>query len=86
MKLKKEFIAHITGEEAILVPSGKAKFSGVVRGNKTLGAILELLKDEISGEELLQAMKARFEAPEGIIERDLEKALAELRSIGALDE
>ena len=32
------------------------------------------------------ALKARFDAPEGVIEADVSKALAELRKIGALDE
>ncbi len=86
MKLNKNFLLHNTSGESILVPTGKAEFSGVVRGNKTLGALLELLKKEISEEELVAAMKARFDAPEGAVEADTAKALAELRRIGALDE
>ena len=86
MKLNKEFLLHDTGSESILVPLGSAGFSGVVRGNKTLGVLLELLKEETTEAELVAAMKARFQAPEGAIEKDVEKALAELRRIGALDE
>ena len=86
MKLKKEFITHIVGNESILVPTGEADFSGVVRGNKTLGAVLELLKEEITEEAMIAALKKRFNAPEGAIERDVAKVLAELHRIGALDE
>ena len=86
MKLNKEFLLHNTGGESILVPTGNAVFSGVVRGNKTLGAVLELLKEDTTEAELVAALKARFDAPEGAIERDAAKALAELRRIGALDE
>ena len=86
MKLKKEFITHIVGNESILVPTGEAEFSGVVRGNKTLGAVLELLKEETTDEAMIAALKKRFNAPEGAIEMDVAKALAELRRIGALDE
>ena len=86
MKLNKDFILHISGEEAVLVPTGKAKFSGVVRGNKTLGAVLELLRKETSEEEIAAALKARFDAPEDVIVRDVERALDGLRKIGALDE
>lgn len=86
MKLNKEFLLHNTGSESILVPTGAAGFSGVVRGNKTLGAVLELLKTDTTEAELVAAMKARFDAPEGVIETDVEKTLAELRKIGALDE
>ena len=86
MKLKKEFITHIVGNESILVPTGEADFSGVVRGNKTLGAALELLKEETTDEAMVVALNKRFNAPEGAIERDVAKVLAELRRIGALDE
>ena len=43
MKLKREFIAHSGAGESLLVPSGGAEFVGIVRGNQTFGAILELL-------------------------------------------
>ena len=86
MKLNKEFLLHNTGGEAILVPVGNAGFSGVVRGNKTLGAVLELLKTDTTQAELIAAMKARFDAPEGVIEQDVQTALDQLRKIGALDE
>ena len=86
MKLNKEFLLHNTGGESILVPTGNAGFSGVVRGNKTLGVVLELLKAETTKAELIAGMKARFDAPEGSIERDVQKVLDELQRIGALDE
>lgn len=86
MKLNKDFILHIADGETVLVPTGKAKFSGVVRGNKTLGAVLELLRDETTEEKIVAAMKARFDAPEEIISRDVKKALEGLRKIGAIDE
>lgn len=85
MKLNKDFILHISGGETVLVPTGNAKFSGVVRGNKTLGAVLELLKEETTEEAIVAAMKARFDAPEEVIVRDVEKALSSLRRIGAID-
>ena len=86
MKLNKEFLLHNTGSESILVPSGSAGFSGVVRGNKTLGAVLELLKEETTETEMISVLKNRFDAPDGAVEKDVAKVLAELRRIGALDE
>ena len=86
MKLNKEFLLHNTGGESILVPTGNAGFSGVVRGNRTLGAVLELLKKETTEAEIIDAMKARFDAPGGAVEKDVARVLAELRKIGALDE
>ena len=86
MKLKKEFLLHDTGSESFLVPTGAADFSGIVKGNRTLGAILGLLKEETTQERVVAELKARFNAPEGAAERDVARVLAELRRIGALDE
>ena len=86
MRLKREFITHDTGAESLLVPTGGAGWSGLVKGNRTLGAILSLLKEDTTEDAVVAAMKERFDAPEEIITRDVKKALAELRKIGALDE
>ena len=86
LKLKQDFLLHNTGTESVLVPTGKAEFSGVVRGNKTLGAVLEQLQTDTTEAEIVSALRSRFDAPEGAVERDVAKVLAELRSIGALDE
>ncbi len=86
MKLRKEFITHNTDSESLLVPTGAAGFSGLVKGNKTLGVILDLLKDDTTEADIVAAMKARFNSPEDIITRDVNKAISELRKIGAIDE
>lgn len=87
MKLKKEFIPHETGKESLLIPAGGAGFSGLVKGNKTLGVILEyLVKDDLTEEEIVQAMEKRFDAPAELIKKDVAKAISELRRIGALNE
>ena len=86
MKLKKEFIPHETGNESLLIPAGGAGFSGLVKGNKTLGAILALLKEDTTEETVIRAMQERFDAPADVIAADVKKALTELQKIGALDE
>jgi hypothetical protein len=86
MKLNKDFIVHHTAGESLLVPVGSADFSGLVRGNKTFGAVLDLLKRDTTETEIVSALAARFDAPASVIAADVDKALAELRKIGALDE
>ncbi len=86
MKLNPNYIVHQTADEVMLVPTGKAEFSGLVRGNQTLGYILEQLKAETTAEVILAAMKARWDVPEEDAARDLKQALDELKKIGALDE
>ena len=71
MKLKKDFIVHETKDETMVVATGKAKFSGLVRGNKMLGEILSLMKKDTTEAEVVRAMRAKFDAPETDYERHL---------------
>ena len=86
MKLKKDFIVHNTPKECLLVPAGSAKFSGLVRGNATFGAILALLGEETDEDAVVSAMAERYDAPRGQIAADVRRTLERLREIGALDE
>lgn len=87
MKLSPNFLIHAQEEdgEFLLIPVSTASFSGVVRGNKTLGAILNLMKEDTTKEEIVASMKAQFDAPEDVIESDVERALLELTKIGAIE-
>ncbi|MBP3893380.1 MAG: PqqD family protein [Atopobiaceae bacterium] len=86
MKLKQEFVVTNVATETVLVPTGSASFHGVVRGNKTLAAILDLLKEDTTEDAVAAAMCERFDAPEENIRRDVSRAIRELRGIGALEE
>lgn len=86
MRLNANFLTHDTGDGWVLVPTGAAAFSGVVRGNKTFGEILVALGDEVEEAEVVRRIRGRFDAPEGVVEADVDRALGELRRIGALDE
>ena len=86
MKLNKNYIVHTENGETLLVPTAEAEFSGIVRGNKTLAMILELLEKETTREEIIRALSERFEADEGVIEADVDRTLARLIGIGAVDE
>lgn len=85
MKLNKDFLLHTIADETVLVPTGKATFSGIVRGNKTLGAVLELLKTDTTEEQIVAAMCAQFDAPQDVIEQDVRRVIDELTKIGAID-
>lgn len=85
MKLKKEYLSHNSGGEAYLIPASGAGFSGMVKGNRTLGAILDLLKEDTTEEAVVAAMCGRFDAPRETIEKDVRRVIAELNKIGALE-
>ena len=86
MKIKSNFIRHDSEGERMLIPTGDASFSGIVKGNSTLAAITDLLAEDTTEEEVVSAMREKFDAPEGVIERDVHEVIGKLRSIGALDE
>ena len=85
MKLKKEFITHMSGEEQLMISAG-GSFNGMVRSNKTAAFIIDLLKEETSKEKIVATMLDTYDASEEIISADVEKVIEALRSIGALDE
>ena len=84
MKLNNDFISHEDGNETFVIPSGKADFSGVVRGNKTFGNIVELLQNDITEAEIVQSMLEKYDASQDVIERDVKKVIENLREIGAI--
>ena len=88
MKINDSFLRHDSDGESLLIPTGSAKFSGIVRGNKTLGEIVGFLMNETSRDEVVSAMLAKYGegAPREAIERDVDRVISELRGIGALDE
>ncbi len=86
MKLNKEFISHNTGKESILVPTGAAGFFGLVKGNATFGAVIELLEKNCSEQEIVKTLCERFDGPEDKIAADVSKAIEELRKIGAVED
>ena len=86
MRLKDEFLTHTSGEEAYLVPSGKLEFRGLVKGNNTLGEVMELLKTDTTESGIVKTLREKYNAPAGAIEFDVKKAVGVLRSVGALIE
>ena len=46
MKLNRDFIAHMTDEQSVLIPVGGTAFSGIVKGNAALGELLSLLEQD----------------------------------------
>ena len=82
MKLKEGFVTHEMGGEQIMVATGSANFAGLVRSNPTAAFIVDCLKEETTIEKML----AKYDATPEVIGTDVDKIVAKLRSIKALDE
>lgn len=85
MKLNEEFIMHNTGDEILLVPTAAARFHGLIQGNKTVEVILTCLQSDTTEEEILAAMKERFDGDEEDMRKDIRDTVSKLREIGAID-
>jgi len=85
MKLKNDFMTHMDDDTQIMIDVS-AKFSGLVRSNKTASEIIDHLKTDTTEAEIISKMLAKYDAPEEVISADVKNIISKLRSIGAIDE
>ena len=85
MKLKSTFITHMSGNEQLMISAG-GNFNGIVRSNSTAAEIIDMLKNEITREQIISAMLEKYEVEESVLSADVDKVLNALRGIGAIDE
>ncbi len=87
MKLRDGFITYTADGEQIMVAAGAAAqaFHGMVRSNSTAAFLVDCLKQDTTLEELVARMADKYDAPLDVIRRDVEKVVATLEQIGALD-
>ena len=89
MKLKDDYILYNASEEELIaVATGDEaeNFNGLLRANKTAGAIMEYLKEELTEDELVARMLERFDATEEEMREGVKEVLETLRSVGAIEE
>lgn len=86
MKLKEGFVTQQMGDEQIMVATGTANFSGLVRSNPTAAFIVDCLKEDTTEVQIVQCILDKYEVSEAVAAADVKKILAKLRSIDALDE
>ena len=84
MKLRQEFITHMDGDQQIMVDTS-AKFSGLLRSNKTAAEIVEMLKTDTTEEKIVAAMQKKYDVPEATLKKDVHQIIETLRSVGALE-
>ena len=66
--------------------SAGGEFSGMVRSNSTAAEIINMLKSETTREDIILGMLEKYDATREQVERDVDKIIASLRQIGAIDE
>ena len=86
MKLNDKFIKHTMDEMTLVVPVEGAGFNGVVKGNKSVAAILDYLENDTDEETVVRLMCERFDGDPERIRADVAQVIGKLREIGAIDE
>lgn len=87
MKLKDGFITYNTGDENLLVATGEAgkSFNGIVRNNETAAFIAELLKNEITEDEIVNKILEEYDVDEKTARKDVKKLLDTFKKEGFLE-
>lgn len=87
MKLKYKFVTHTIGGTVVAaaVGRGASEFHGMLQMSETGKAALEMLKEDISQEELVQKMLERFDGDEALIRQETEAFCEKLMEAGILE-
>ena len=85
MRLRPEFVTQQIDDTQVMVAEGGEVFNGIVRSNATAAFIVDMLSEEVSRDDIVDAMCARYDAPREVISADVDRILDTLRSIGALE-
>jgi len=86
LRLKFQFEKMKLEGKTVAVPVGENvdEFRGVVKLNETSAFIFDLLKEEISMDEIVEALEKEYDAPRSIIAADVKKCLEEFEERGLL--
>lgn len=86
MKIEKSFILREIAGDYVIVPTGKTalEFNGMITVNELGAFIWEKLGEEITREELVEAICGEYEVDAGTAGKDAEEFLGLLREHGIL--
>ena len=81
MKLKDHYETMPMRDKVVAVPMGdELSFNGALKLNKTGAAILELLKEETTEEEIVEKLSERFDVPKEILREDVHSYISVLQN------
>lgn len=86
MKLKSGFVPHDMGGEHVIVPTGENSFAGMVRCNGTAAFIVNCLLEDTTREGVVEAMLAKYDVSAQVAGATVDRIVAQLREIGAIEE
>ena len=86
MKMKDEYVKTELGEDALLVPIGEEgnQFHGVILLNETAAFIVDRLRQDVTEEDLVQALLNTYDVKHNVAEKHVRSVLEKLRKVNAL--
>ena len=88
MKIKPEFELVNVADDYMLIPVGEQmeQFKGTVVLNEVSAFLLNLMKNDISKEELINSLTKEYEIDHVTAQGDVEKTLKKMMEIGIINE
>lgn len=86
MKLKDRYITHEINGDQIMVCTDTDLFSGMVRSNETAAFIIDRLKEDVTAEQIADAMAEIYDVPKDVLLKDISGIIEKLRSINAIED
>ena len=72
--------------EHFIIPTGSAKFKGLVKNNETAAFIVDCLKTETTEKEIVDKLLERYSGVDrATVEKDVAELVSKFRGIGALE-
>lgn len=87
MRINKEFVLREIAGEYIIIPTGSTalEFNGLITVNEVGVLLWKLLQEEVTLEELVQAVLAEYDVEEDIAKEDIQEFLSTLTKGGILE-
>lgn len=85
MKLKYEFVINEVADNMMAVAVDSDEFAGMVRLNKTGAYIFELLKNDVSEDEIVEALQAKYDATEENLRQTVRGFIESLEKAGVIE-
>ena len=84
MKVKENiFIQEMDGTQYLASVGGEL-FSGIVRCNPTAAFVINLLREERTMDEIVEAMKKEYGVPEAVLREDAAELIDSLRGLNVI--
>lgn len=86
MRIEKEFILREIAGDYIIIPTGSTvlEFNGLITVNEVGVTLWKLLQEEVSMEQLVDAVLAEYDVEEAVAREDIQEFLDKLSEGGIL--